>query len=75
VAGYWWRGRPVGFDPDGQAIEQERQRWVTERLESCNDLSQAAMRDPRAEYARHRQNFVETGNEIEFSLMLEYVRV
>jgi hypothetical protein len=74
MAGSWWRGRPAGWDPDGQAIEQERQRWVTEQVASCNDLSAELGRDPRAEYARHRENFVRTGSDLEFALMLEYVR-
>jgi 1,2-phenylacetyl-CoA epoxidase catalytic subunit len=70
----WWRGRPLRFDPDGQAIEQERQRWVTERIGSLNELTVEQARDPRAEYDRHRDNYVTSGDRTELALMLEYVR-
>ena len=72
--GSWWRGRALRYDPDERAIEHERQRWVSERLGSLNELTVEAARDPRAEYDRHRSNYVTSGDRMELALMLEYVQ-
>lgn len=69
-----WRGRPMAWDPDKQAIEQERQRWAYEKVSSENDLIVELTRDPEQEYARHIAAYVETGSETELALALEYVR-
>ena len=71
----WWRGRPIRWDPDQQIIEQERQRWVYERLESVNDLTVNMLAtDPAREYEAHRKAYEETGDPSQLRLMLEYVR-
>jgi hypothetical protein len=72
--GVAWRGRRMRYDPDDHAIEQERQRWVSEKLSAVNDLTLDSLRDPAAEYARHRGNYVRDGDATELALMLEYVR-
>jgi hypothetical protein len=70
----YFRGRPMHFDPDKEIIEQERQKWVYEQLTSINDLTLEMTRDPDREYRIHRQAFEETGDPLEFQLMLAYVR-
>ena len=62
------------YDPDKQAIEQERQQWVYERLTSINELTEEMTRDPDREYRIHRQAFMKTGDRTELELMLAYVR-
>lgn len=72
--GSWFRGRPVMWEPDRQAIEQERQRWVYERVGRTNQLIEELTVDPDREYAAHRDAWVETGDLAQLRLMLEYVR-
>jgi hypothetical protein len=64
----------MAYDPDARAIEQERQQWVYEKIQSCNDLTRLSVRDPGQEYARHRANYVDSGSAAELELMLEYVQ-
>ena len=71
MSGSWFRGRGLHWDPDAQAIEQERQQWVYERLESVNEL---ACVNPDQEYAVHKLAYIETGDEGQLRLMLEWVR-
>ena len=66
----WWTGRPMPWDPDRMAIERERQKWVYERIEACNDLQSV---NPDAEYGKHRQAYLDTGSPRELAMMLEYV--
>ena len=72
--GSWFRGRPVTWNPDAQAIEQERQRWVYERVGNMNELVTDLAVDPDREYRTQREAWVETGDLIHLQLMLEYVR-
>jgi len=68
----YFRGRELGWDPDKQAIEQERQRWVYEQIESCNELQLTS--NPDVQYAAHRAAYEETGDLAQLRLALEYVR-
>jgi len=70
----WWRGRPITWNPDAQAIEQERQRWVYEKIDGMNTNIIELAVDPRVEYARHVGNYMQSGDERELRLALEYVR-
>jgi hypothetical protein len=71
----YFRGRPIRYDADEQAIEQERQRWVEGTLSSCNELTVAMTVDPDREYAIHRQAYQETGDLAELARALDYVRL
>jgi hypothetical protein len=71
VAGSSWRGRRLEWSPDRQAIEQERQRWVYERVEGLNELIST---DPRRAYAEHRAAYILTGDLAQLRLALEYVQ-
>jgi len=59
------------WDPDAQAIEQERQRWVYEKIGSMNEL---AVISPEHEYQQHVQAYIETGDPAQLRLALEWVR-
>lgn len=74
MSGSWWRGRNIEWDPDQQAIEQERQRWVYEKIATHNVLQEELAVDPDREYQAHRQAYIETGDENQLRLALEYVR-
>lgn len=73
-SGSWFRGRGVTWDPDAQAIEQERQRWVYEKITSRNELITDLAVDPGRQYAAHRKAYEETGDLAQLYLALEYVR-
>jgi len=70
----YFRGRGMSWDPDHQAIEQERQRWVYEKLESINELTVELTRDPQLEYEIHRKAYEDTGDIGQLRLALEYLR-
>lgn len=70
----YFRGRPLGYDPDARAIELERQRLADERLESVNDLTAEMTADPDREYAIHRKAYEDTGDLTELAVALAYVR-
>ena len=72
--GSWWRGRPLKWDPDAQAIEQERQAWVYERVSSMNELVDELTVDPGQGYTAHREAYIQTGDLKQLRLALEYVR-
>ena len=72
--GSWWRGRRLDWDPDRQAIEQERQRWVYEKLAPVNEAIVELAVDPDRQYQAHRQAYEETGDLRQLHLALEYVR-
>lgn len=74
MAGHWFRGRPVKWDPDRQAIELERQKWVYERLDGANQAIQELTVDPARMYATYRQEYERTGNLEYLALALEYVQ-
>lgn len=74
MSGSWWRGRPLNWDPDQQAVEQERQRWVMERLAQENAIVSELTVDRDSAYKAHRDAFIETGDPEQYRLMLEYVR-
>jgi len=74
MRGSWFKGRPMAWNPDVQAIEQERQRWVYEKIHNQNELIRALSVDPDQEYAAHRKVWEETGDLAQLRLMLEYVR-
>jgi hypothetical protein len=74
MAGYGFRGRRLPFDPDRRAVEQERQRWVMEKLTDENAIIQELTVDPDRAYSDHHEAFVQTGNPEHLRLMLEYVR-
>ena len=73
-SGSYFRGRRLHWDPDQQAIEQERQRWVYERVDGLNEAITELAVDPDREYAVHRDAFIESGDPGQLRLMLEYVR-
>jgi len=62
------------WNPDRQAIEQERQRWVYERVSGMNELIRDLTTDPDREYEVHRDAYVETGDMQQLALALRYVR-
>lgn len=64
----------MDWDPDRHVIEQERQRWVSERLAGENAVIQELAVDPDRAYADHRDAFIETGDPGQLRMMLEYVR-
>jgi len=70
----YFRGRPMRWNPDRQVIEQERQRWVMEKLVSANELITAEAIDPDQAYAVHRKAYEDTGDLSQLALALEYVR-
>lgn len=74
MAGYGFRGRGLDWNPDRQAVEQERQRWIMERLADENAIIQELTVDPDRAYEVQRDAFIETGNPDHLRLMLEYVR-
>jgi len=74
MQGSWFKGRPLAWDGDAQVIEQERQRWVYEKIHAQNELIRELSVDPDQEYAAHRQEWEETGDLAQLRLMLEYVR-
>jgi hypothetical protein len=72
--GSYWRGRRLDFDPDRHVIEQERQRWVMDKLAGENAVIQELTVDPDRAYAEQRDAFIETGDETYLRRMLGYVR-
>jgi hypothetical protein len=72
--GYWRSGRAMPYDPDQQAIEQERQRWVYEQITSLNEATVDLAVDPDREYARLRSEYETTGNLGKLYRALDYVR-
>jgi hypothetical protein len=72
--GYWRSGRAMPYDPDRQAIEQERQRWVYEQITSLNEAIVDLAVDPDREYARLRSEYEATGNLGKLYRALDYVR-
>ena len=73
-AGPTFRGRRMVWDPDQQAIEQERQRWVYEQTQGINSAIIDLAVDPAREYRQHYDAYVETGDLRQLHLALEYVR-
>ena len=73
-AGSYFRGRPLRYDPDAQAIEQERQRWVYEKIDSESVLITELAVDPDEAYRDHMEAYVQTGDETHLRWALEYVR-
>jgi hypothetical protein len=67
-------GRGMSWDPDKQAIEQERQKWVYEKLSNLNAAITDWSVDPDQQYLAHRLAYEETGDENQLRLALEYVR-
>lgn len=74
MAGSYWRGRPIHWDPDQQALEQERQRWVYEKLDGLNSAITELAIDPEREYQEHRLAYEQSGDLRQLHLALEYVR-
>lgn len=72
--GSYWRGRRMYYDPDHSLLEQERQRWVTEKLAENNEVIEQLTVDPDLAYRQWRDNFVQTGSPYALDMMLEYVR-
>ena len=72
--GSWFQGRPVAWDADAQAIEQERQRWAYEKISAMNDAIVELSVDPDQAYAEHRKVYEDTGDLAQLRLALEYVR-
>ena len=68
-----WRGRGMGWDPDKQVIELERQRWVYENVNRTSETIAEVVRDPDELYRVHREEYERTGRIEELRLMLEYV--
>jgi hypothetical protein len=61
------------WDPDRRALENERQRWVMERLTGENQIIRELAVDPVRAYQDHRAAFIRTGDPEQYRLMLEYV--
>jgi hypothetical protein len=74
MAGYGFRGRGMHYDPDAHLIEQERQRWVYEKLSGVNEAIIDLTIDPEREYQAHRDEYLRTGDRRQLELALEYVR-
>ena len=74
MTGSWWRGRRMTWDPDRQAIEQERQRWVYERLSGEAALIADLAVDPDKAYRDWRAEYERRGDPAALRMMLEYVR-
>jgi len=64
-----WRGREMDWDPARESAEQQRQRWIIETKINDNLVT----RNYPDEYAAHRDAFIETGDEEQLRLMLEFV--
>lgn len=73
-SGSYFRGRPVTWNPDQQAIEQERQRWVYEQVDGLNEAIVDLAVDPEQAYRVHREAYEQTGDLAQLRLALEYVR-
>lgn len=73
-AGYSFRGRPMDWHPDRQAIEQERQRWVYEKIDGMSWAITELAVDPDREYTIHRDAYIETGDPRQLVWALQYVR-
>lgn len=71
--GSYFRGRPMPYDPDQQAIEQERQRWVEEHVSGLNEAVVELTVDPARQYAAYRAAYERTGDLQQLYLALEYV--
>jgi hypothetical protein len=74
MAGHSFRGRPLHWDPDQQAIELERQKWVYEKIDGTNQAIRDLAVDPAQMYATYRQEYERTGNHEYLLLALEYVQ-
>jgi len=79
--GGWFHGRAMSWDPDMHLVEEERQRWVYERVQnnneritSMNELAAELNVDPDGAYATHREIYERTGDLAQLHLALEYVR-
>ena len=72
--GSWFRGRPLAWNADRQAIEQERQRWVYEHVDGMNEAIVELAVDPEQAYRAHRKAYEDTGDLAQLHLALEYVR-
>lgn len=72
-SGSYFRGRRLAWDPDRQAIEQERQRWVYENVSGLNEAIVEFTVDPEQAYRVHREEYERTGDLDQLKLALEYV--
>jgi hypothetical protein len=70
----YWRGRGLDWNPDRHLIEQERQRWVMQKISDSNELIVELTIDPDQAYKQHRQAYLETGDPEQLRMALEYVR-
>ena len=73
AAGSWWRGRPMPYHYDERAVENERQRWVDERLAGEAEVIADLVVDPARAYAEWRAEWEATGDEHALEMMLAYV--
>jgi hypothetical protein len=64
----------MGYDPDARAIENERQRWVSEQLADHAEIIKELAVDPNEAYTRWYHEYLATGDENALAMMLEYVR-
>lgn len=74
MAGSYFRGRGLAWDPDRQALELERQRWVMEHVGPLNEALIELAVDPAEAYRVHRAEYERTGDLAQLRLALEYVR-
>ena len=72
-SGSYFRGRRLAWDPDLQAIEQERQRWAYEKIDGLNQAIVELAVDPEQAYQAHRKAYEDTGDLAQLRLALEYV--
>ena len=62
------------WDADARIIEEERQRWVYERIGRINECIAELTVDPAREYRAQREAWVQTGDLAHLRRMLEYVQ-
>ena len=70
-----WRGRGMDWNPDMQAIELERQRWVYERVNQTSETIAEVVRGPGYLYQVHMDEYLRTGRLDELHMALEYVTI
>ena len=74
MAGSYWRGRHLAWNPGRQAAELARQAWVSSAVGGMNDVIVELTVDPDEAYQVHRAEYVRTGDQAQLALALEYVR-
>lgn len=74
MAGSWFRGRGMQWDPGRQAAELARQEWVSSAVGGMNQVIVDLAVDPDEAYQVHRDEYVRNGDPAQLRLALQYVR-